>query len=192
LGAIGLALLAVTGVLLLFDRPTARFQQQAPEVLALKAERDAARYKTYVTNITRLEQRLTAAAPLFERDGDSALTADERKQALGLFSEVVDHILALDQIARYHLEFWKLSPIADRERHARHFALFFAAYCEKLALGVQFIDRTINKPQFEKLYDEGNPALGLSPGAYRTLKWNVVHVEDAAKALAAHQWMRTL
>lgn len=191
-GLVLLALLGAAGVVVMFEEPVAHFEKLAPEELELRASRDASRYKTYVANITRLEMRLQEAAPLFDRKGDVALSADERRQALELFQCVVDHAAALDQIARFHLEFWKLSALNERDEHARHFALFFASYLEKLALGVSFVDRTINKPQFEKLLDEGNASYGIAPGAYRTLKWNVVHVEDAAKALAAHQWMRTL
>ena len=58
--------------------------------------------------------------------------------------------------------------------------------------GIAFIDKTIGKPQFEELFDEGSQGFGIQPGAYSTLKWNVIHVEDAAKALAARQWERVV
>lgn len=164
----------------------------APELRDLHADRDALRFKRIVGQTIRLHQRLAEAGALFERPADRGLSADERRQALELFEAVLDHTIALDQMARFHLDFLQISVLKDRARHARHFALYFAAYTEKLSLGLALVDRTINKPQFEKLFDEGSPGFGIIPGAYGRLKWNVVHVEDAATALAAHQWMKVL
>jgi hypothetical protein len=192
LAAVVLGVLTVAGIVLFREKPIAHFEKLASEQLDMRAQRDADRYKSYVTRIRKLEDAIKTADALFDRPSETGLSADERRAALELFEDVIDHSAALDQMARWHLEFWKLSPMSDRERHARHFALFFAAYVEKLALGVALIDRTINKPQFEKLFDEGNVALGISPGAYQTLKWNVIHVDDAARALAAHQWLKVL
>ena len=200
LGIVALALAGLAVVLLLREDAKVRasdgrrvsLAQLAPEELDMYAERDALRFKRIVGQTIRLEQRLTDKSALFDRPADRGLTADERKEALDLFEAVLDHAIALDELARFHLDFLQISVLADPMRHARHFALFFAAYTEKLALGLALIDRTINKPQFEKLFDEGNQGLGIVPGAYGRLKWNVVHVEDAATALAAHQWMKVL
>lgn len=198
LGAVAAALLGIAVILLLredgavvgADGRRSSFARLAPEELDMHAERDALRFKRIVGQTIRLQQRLAQSAALFDRSSDHALSADERREALDLFEAVLDHSIALDAMARFHLDFLQISVLKDPARHARHFALFFAAYTEKLALGLALIDRTINKPQFEKLFDEGNQGLGIVPGAYGKLKWNVVHVEDAATALAAHQWMR--
>lgn len=198
--AVAVALLAVGAVLAFREDPlvvvedgrAVRFSRMAPEELDLRAERDVLRLKRIVGHTIRLEQRLAAATALFERPAEQGLSADERAEALSLFEAVVDNAIALDTLARFHLDFFRIDVLEDSERHARHFALFFAAYVEKLALSLALIDRTINKPQFEKLFDEGNAGLGIAPGAYKKLKWNVVHVEDATTALAAHQWKKLL
>lgn len=197
---VGVSLLAVGAVLALRedsvpvveDGRARRFSQLAPEILDLRAERDVTRLKRIVGQTIRLQQRLEAARALFDRPPEQGLSADERAEALSLFEAVLDHTIALDSLARFHLDFFQINVLQDSERHARHFALFFAAYVEKLALALSLIDRTLNKPQFEKLFDEGNAGLGIAPGAYKKLKWNVVHVEDATAALAAHQWRRVL
>ena len=105
---------------------------------------------------------------------------------------LTNYALALDAIARFHLEFWRLNLLSDGERHARHFDLGFASYLEKHALALTLIGLTINKPQFEKLFDEGSMEHGIQVGAYARLKWAVVHVEDVAKTLAAYQYLRVL
>jgi hypothetical protein len=200
LGAVVAALLLVAAVLVMRKDSipvvehgrAVRFSQMAPEVLDLRAERDVARLKRIVAQTIRLNRQLQAADALFDRPREQGLTADERAEALTLFEAVLDHSIALDALSRFHLDFFHVNVLKDSERHARHFALFFTAYLEKLALGLALIDRTINKPQFEKLFDEGNAGLGIAPGAYKKLKWNVVHVEEATRTLAAHQWLKVL
>jgi hypothetical protein len=174
------------------DGKATTFPDMAPEVLDLIADRDAVAFKRLVVQTMRLHRRIEEQAALFSKRADEGLSADERQEALSLFEAVLDHTVALDHLARFHLDFWHVDVVNDGARHARHFALFFASYVEKLAIGLALIDRTINKPQFEKLFDEGNHGLGIAPGAYQRLKWNVVHVEDASTALAAHQWMKIL
>jgi hypothetical protein len=200
IGAV-LASLVVVGTVLAFREDSiavdqggrkVKFSQLAPEMLDLYADRDAVRFKRMVASTRHLQERIEASQALFDRPPEQGLSADERKEALSLFEGVLDHVIALDTIARFHLNFFQISVLDDPARHARHFVLFFAAYVEKLSLALSLIDKTINKPQFEKLFDEGNQGLGIAPGAYKTLKWNAVHVEDAATALAAHQWMKVL
>jgi hypothetical protein len=157
-----------------------------------RAKRDAERFQRMVAATIRLSNDIEAKKALFDRPADQALTADERDDALALFADVLDYTFALDALARFHLEFWRLNVVTEPERHARHFDLGFAAYLEKHALALTLIDHTINKPQFEKLFDEGSIEHGVPAGAYARLKWAVVHVEDVAKTLAAHQYVKVL
>ncbi|MDP2342426.1 MAG: YiiX/YebB-like N1pC/P60 family cysteine hydrolase [Deltaproteobacteria bacterium] len=169
-----------------------RFQDFTPAELDERAKKDAERFQRTVLATNRLTKEIAASAVLFDRPADVVLKADERDQALTLFSDVLDHSFALDALARFHLEFWRLNLVTNPERHARHFDLGFAAYLEKHALALALVDTTINKPQFEKLFDEGSIEHGIPAGAYMRLKWAVVHVEDVAKTLTAHQYLKVL
>lgn len=192
LGVAVLTLYCERSLPVVVDGAVTTFPAMAPEQLDRRADQDAATFKRLVGQTMRLQRVLEEQRALFDKGSDEGLTADERADAMSLLQAVLDNSIALDTLARFHLDFWHVNVVSERERHARHFALFFASYVEKLALGLALIDRTINKPQFEKLFDEGNQALGIAPGAYQRLKWNVVHVEDASSALAAHQWMKLL
>ena len=169
-----------------------RFVDFTPAELDERALKDGLRFQRMVAATNRLQNKLMAAKAIFDRSSDTALGADEREHALQLFADVIDYALALDAIARFHLEFWRLNLLSDGERHARHFDLGFASYLEKHALALTLIGLTINKPQFEKLFDEGSMEHGIQVGAYARLKWAVVHVEDVAKTLAAYQYLRVL
>ncbi len=148
---------------------------------------DAVAFHRLAGGTNRIVAALRAQAPLFDRTAEQPLGADERAAALGVFADVLDHALALDALSRRHLAAWGKHPLPTSTTSVRHLDLGFAAYVEKLSLGLALIERTLNKPQFEKLYDEGSMALGIPAGAYARLKWNIVHVEQVAKALAVHQ-----
>jgi hypothetical protein len=157
-----------------------------------RAAGDAVALRRLASTTNRLGLALAADTALFVRSRDVALSADERVRALTFFASVLDHCHALDAVVRFHLDFWRVNPLTQSSSHARHFDLGFLAYVEKLALALALIDQTINKPQFEKLLDEGSPVYGIPAGAYTRLKWNVVHVDDVGKSLAAHQYFGLL
>lgn len=157
-----------------------------------RAEADATRTKRLAGAANHLIATLRTEQALFARPADVALTADERDRALALFADVLDHCHAFDGLVRFHLDAWKLHPIPTSPRHVRHFDLGYLAYLEKVALALALVDLAINKPQFEKLFDEGSRTYGIPAGAWARLKWNVVHVDDVAKTLGAHTWRKVL
>lgn len=160
--------------------------------LDARARLDAERFRRMATATDRLIEESTTSPALAPRPAEEPLGADERRRVLELFADVLDHTLALDALARFHLDFYRTNLLTGPERHARHFDLGFAAYLEKHALALALIDQTINRAQFEKLFDEGSPELGIPRGAYAQLKWSAVHLEDVGKTLAAHQHLKAL
>jgi hypothetical protein len=161
-----------------------------PTKVAPDGDEDAAHFARLAAGGDRIEALLVAERALFERRAEQALAADERARALSIFADVLDHAVALDALAHRHFAAWKKDPLPTSPSSVRHLDLGFAAYVEKLALGLSFVDRTLNRPQFEKLLDEGSPVAGIPAGAYARLKWNVVHVEEVARTLAAHQLIK--
>lgn len=164
----------------------------APEVLDLQAAAEIERLKRYDAAVTRILADVAARAELFARPPEQALSADERRDALALFSTVLDHAVALDRMAAHHFDFWKIPPTKDAARHARHFALAFAALTERQRLALAFVDATVDKPQFEKLFDEGDPEHGIPRGAYAKLKYACVHVEDVSTLAGFFQYHKLL
>jgi hypothetical protein len=157
-----------------------------------RALADANAMKRLAAAANRLSAGIRADRPLFDRPGDAPLSADERARALALFADVLDHCHAFDGLVRFHLDAWKMRPLPTNPQRVRHFDLGYLAYLEKLALALALVEQGINKPQFEKLYDEGSPAWGIPAGAWAKLKWNVVHVEDVAKIVGAHSLRRVM
>jgi hypothetical protein len=134
-----------------------------------RARADAQLLRSYARASAKLIDQLDKHAALWDRDKQEPLTPDERRLAISLFEQVLAYVVALDSMSGFHFDFWRIDVVKRPARHARHFALAFAAYCMKVRLGLAFVDRTLNKPQFEKLLDEGSPEHGLPAGAYGQL-----------------------
>lgn len=160
--------------------------------LDLRAEVDAAELLRYARVADELTKTLAQHASLFRREATESLSADEKALALDLFEQVLAYQVALDSLARFHFDFYRIPVIGQATRHARHFLLGFTAYLEQVRLGTELIQRTVGQAQFEKLLDEGSPERGLPPGAYAKLKWNVVHVEEVGRLFAAAAYHKAL
>ncbi len=157
-----------------------------------KARRDLRRLKSYVLAKNRLQRALQQAAPILGKSGEDLLSPDERRRLLDLFAQVVEYSVGLESIAKYHMDFVKLSPTKELRQHARHFLLAYAAMLLHLDLALGFVDSTLGKPHFERLLDEADPVTGLPAGTFARLKYSAVHVEDASLAVALHQVHKAL
>lgn len=153
---------------------------------------DARLLRLLVSSCASLTKLIEERSSLWERPEQEALSFEERRLTLQFFDRLMDYQLLLDQLSNFHLDFWGIDVFSDPRRHARHFALGFYAYCSQLALGLCFIERTLNKPQFEVFLDEGFEEMGLTRGSYSRLKWNVVHVENLGKVFTAHQYHKLM
>jgi hypothetical protein len=162
------------------------------EELDQQAQADAQLLQQVSAQCALLGNFIDTQKSLWERSDEAALSPDERRLAMQLFDRILDYQLLLDGLTQFHLGFWRLDVFSEPMRHSRHFLLGFHAYYNQMSLGLRFIERTLNKPQFETLFDEGSDEVGIFQGAYTRLKWNVVHVENVAKVFAAHQYHKLM
>jgi hypothetical protein len=190
--ALALCLALLAGPACRSGEAGADIDKAALEALAHRLHDDAVLLRRTAGQTNRLRAAIAARQALFARDKTTPLGADERLEATTLFADVLDHIHLLDGVGRAHFAAWKRDPLPQQRTQAQHFQLGFLTYLEKLTLGLALVEQTLNKPQFEKLLDEGSPELGIPAGIYSQLKWNVVHVERVAKILGAHQFHKLI
>lgn len=162
------------------------------EELDARAARDALRLVALARRGEAIAARLQQEHQLFLHDGATLLGADERRAALALFDAVLDTGFAYQKLQSFHGDFWRIDVLDEPTRHVRHFMLATAAYYGRLALGLQFLERTLAKPHFERLFDERCEEIGLWEGTFSRLKWDLVQVEHAGRVFAARQYQRLL
>lgn len=161
----------------------------SPEELDLRADRDARRLVSLARSAARLVRDLDARAPAWTGgERPEILPADERAAALAIFDRVLDHHVAFDAIASLHMGFWRIDPIGDGPRHARHFALGTSAYLGRLALGLELVSRTLGNARIERLLDEGAEPMGIPRGAYELLRDDVTELDHVPRVVAAGQY----
>ncbi len=154
-----------------------------------RAARDAKRLVALARSSARLAKDIASRAPRWTGDGGTEiLPADERAAALSLFDRVLDHQLAYDAISNLHMGFWRIDPLGDGPRHARHFALGAGAYLGRLALGMELVGRTLGNARVEPLLDEGAAELGIPPGGYELLRDDVTELDHVPRVVAAGQY----
>lgn len=163
-----------------------------PEQLDARAERDALRLVALARRGQVIAGRVRQEHALFLHEGHSLLGADERRTALALLDAVLDTEQAYQRLQSFHGDFWRLDAFGDPARHVRHFVLATSAYFGRLSLGLEFLEHTLGKPHFERLFDEPCEELGLWQGTFSRLKWDLVHVEHAGRVFAARQYQKLL
>lgn len=169
-----------------------RFQDATAEERAERLRADQHRVRLIARSAERLRHDLAARPDLWGRDARAPLAVTEREDALRLFDRAMDLQAASTAITRFHMGFLHLDPITERALHASHFAVAHRAYFQRLTAGLDLCDRAQGRDQFETLFDEGSPELGLAPGLWTRFKWNVLHVEHVGRAVAARNHAKVL
>ena len=157
-----------------------------------RAERDARRLVALAQRGDSIVARVRQEEALFQREGDTLLSADERRTSLALLDAVLDVQLAYQKVQSFHSDFWRIEALSDPARHVQQFMLTTTAYFGRLAVGLEFVERTLGKPHFERLFDERCEEIGLWEGTYSRLKWDLVHVEHAGRVFAIRQYQKLL
>ena len=158
------------------------------EQLDLRVERDARDLERLRDCADRYIEELDRHERLWERDAAAPLTSDERRVVRLLFDRALDLEVAHDSVTSFHGGFWRIDPLDDLSRHARHFALATAAYLRRLSIGLELLGRVAGRAAFERTLDEPCPELGLGGGAYERLRSDLVDLEHVACVVAAAEY----
>lgn len=157
-----------------------------------EARRDAQSLLSLSRSARSLHDDMQLHEALWAVPDDAVLDADQRLTVLYLFDRVLDLLIAFDSLGARYERFWRTDPLDDGVRHTRDCVLAYAAYFERLALGLEFASHTLDRPQFEALLDEGSHEVGVAPDAYARFRWDVVHVEHLPRVFAARNYTKLM
>jgi hypothetical protein len=110
---------------------------------------------------------------------------EAREELRTYWAAILDVLVAIDRVKKFHEHFPAFSRTRDRDRHARSFALAFRAFALQLATGLRLVRLTEDGPAARRLLDEGSRQFAL-------LRWNVLHVAAATKLAAGELYLATL
>jgi len=127
----------------------------------------------------------------------SARTVEElpfeaRAEIRSHWEAMLDVLVAVDRVKKFHEHFSAVSPGRQTRRHARSFVLAYGAFTIQLVTGLKLVRLTENGPAARRLLDEQIPEHGIPARRFDLLRWNVLHVAAASKLAAGEAYLDAL
>lgn len=167
----------------------------SPEVERALAERLAADRKTVLVcraGLAAVGEFVASRPDLFagrKSETPRLLSAAEKAEIRQAWSAALEYVLALDQVAEFHGDFYKLET--DDQR-ADSLLIVYAASMSQLRFALAFAAATQHDPALDTLLNEGVPEDGLKADTYTAFKYRFLHVarftEFLAFGLLYKQW----
>jgi hypothetical protein len=115
------------------------------------------------------------------------LRRDEKEIVWNTWQRFADYMVALDSLEHYHSQFYRLKSLAREDS----FLIGYTAMLAKYRAALEFIERTENNPELDKVLNDPVPELGLPAGTYAKLKFKYLNVAIATDFAAREVVMKT-
>jgi hypothetical protein len=115
------------------------------------------------------------------------LSREERETVWMTWQRFVDHLAALDSAERYHARFLRLK----REAREDSFLIGYAAFLAQYRAALDFIDRTSNNPDLDRILNDPVPELGLPGDTFAKFKFRFLNAGLATGFAAREVMMKT-
>lgn len=129
---------------------------------------------------------------LFIKDEEIQLTPKQKRELRVIWGTLLDYMRALDGIKIYWKKFHKYNAITERRAHAEAFLVSHSAWIVQYRHGLEFVDLTVPSTPMEKLLDEGSSDFDIPRGAFKSLKWNIIHVKSVTRLMGSSQYFKTV
>ncbi len=118
------------------------------------------------------------------------LDPNARRRLGSIWSSVLDYCVALDSLKDFYSDFWRISALTRRARHTRSYILAYGACLAQYLHGMRFVRLVAGNSTLENMLDEPVSELGIPAKAFHGLKWRILHVVDASRIFAGHEYHR--
>ena len=159
-----------TSVLRLDDKTFA--QRIANDVAAVQ------RYRDGLQAALRYAQSERTLFPAKKLSDPSMLTVEQKEKVCHTWRSILDYVLALDSIGKYHRHFG-LEVDLDRKRDS--LAVFRSSYVASYAFALDFIELADKDPAMDVILNEPIGELGLDKGSYSTFKTRFLNIMRATE-----------
>lgn len=159
-----------------------------PERLSVVTEEDASRLERFIPLLDNAVKALETLEPRLANGRVGELTPDDRELLRRRWFDVLDPLLAIDEIkSRYHA-WYGLDYVQQPLLHARAFALSFSALCAQADAGLRLLDAIQGKPLLPILFDEAMPSVGLPARTFSGLRSSLVRAQNLFFVPFGGQW----
>ena len=154
------------------------------EDLSIKQTRDMQAVKIYRDGLAALIEHVNIRTDLFPKHklkGPLLLKQQARSEVIAIWKSMLDYYMALDSIARFHRDFFKLE---NRSQQKFSYHIFRAAFLAEYRFALDFIAMAENNSGLDTLLNESVPDLGLPDNIYANFKYRFLNVFIASEFAA--------
>lgn len=160
----------------------------APERLLAATDDDAARLLRLVPTLEAAVARLEGLEPRVASARVGELTGEDRERLREQWWQVLDPMLALDEIKSRYAGWYGIDYFHQSRLHARGFALSFSALCAQVNAGLRLLGVLEGKPLLATLFDEAMPQFGVPARTLSALRTQLGRARDLLLIPLGNDW----
>jgi hypothetical protein len=160
----------------------------APERLLAATNDDAARLLRFVPALEAAVARLEGLEPRVASARVGELTGEDRERLREQWWQVLDPMLALDEIKSRYAGWYGIDYFHQARLHARGFALSFSALCAQVNAGLRLLGVLEGKPLLATLFNEAMPQFGVPARTLSALRTQLGRARDLLLIPLGNDW----
>ncbi|MBN2361302.1 MAG: protein tyrosine phosphatase [Deltaproteobacteria bacterium] len=150
-----------------------------------------------VAALRRAAARLDSAMSAAEAQKELLVTAridglrsEDRDAIRGVWADILEPLLALDDIKQRYSGFWGVDYRAHPALHARAFGLTYAALCLEVAAGLRLSAVLGDARVAPVMFDEADPESGLPAATFSVFRKKLTRARDLSAVPAGDGWFQ--
>ncbi|RYZ02683.1 MAG: hypothetical protein EOO73_30960 [Myxococcales bacterium] len=159
-----------------------------PEALLTATTEDAARLVELLPRLESATRQLETLDPRLASGKTGELSAEDRQGLRQAWWQVLEPILAVDELKSRYAGWYGLDYARHARLHARSFALSFTALCAQVDAGLRLLAAVDRKPLLPVLFDEAMPQLGLPGRTFSGLRKQLGRARDLFLVPLGNHW----
>lgn len=160
----------------------------APDRLLVATDDDAQRLLRFVPTVDAAVTRLEQLDPRLTSAKVGELTGEDRDRLREHWWQVLEPLLALDEIKSRYEGWYGVDYFNFARLHARCFALSFSALCAQVNAGLRLLAALKDKPLLATLFDEAMPRFGLPARTFSGLRAQLGRARDLFLIPVGNDW----
>ncbi len=149
---------------------------------------DANRLEHALARVDLVLDQAHGKKELLASDEIDKLRAEDRQAIRQVWAELLEPLLALDDIKERYSGFWGIDYKAHPALHARAFGLTYAALCGEVEAGQKLIKLLGDHKVAPTLFDEAMAELGLPAGTFGAFRKQLARSRDLSYVPVGDGW----
>ncbi len=161
---------------------------RSPSELDRLSRADAERLEHALARLDAALDQASSRKELLASEELDKLRAEDRQGIRQVWSDLLEPLLALDDIKERYSGFWGIDYKVHPELHARSFGLTYAALCGEVEAGQKLVRLLGDHKLAPTLFDEAMAEYGLPSGTFSAFRKQLARSRDLSYVPAGDGW----